>query len=61
MCSPISHETETRMRRFACRLLCWSMLWVAGCAAAPAVATAPPPPIDAAVPAKTETATFALG
>jgi hypothetical protein len=40
----------------------WILLWpfplLAGCTAA---RTAPIPPIDAAAPARTETATFALG
>ncbi len=41
----------------------WGFLFLpapllAGCAAAP---TAPPPPLDAAAPERTETATFALG
>ncbi|HZY89875.1 MAG TPA: hypothetical protein VFE78_33950 [Gemmataceae bacterium] len=40
----------------------WIVLWpvalFAGCAPAP---TAPPPPLDAAAPARTETASFGLG
>jgi hypothetical protein len=39
-------------------MLLWSVPFLAGCVAAP---TAPAPPIDAAVPAKTGTATFGLG
>lgn len=47
------------MRRWSLMLL-WPISLVAGCTAAPAV-PAPPAPIDAAAPARTETATFALG
>ena len=41
-------------------MLLWPIFLLAGCAAVPA-APAPIPPHDAAAPARTETATFALG
>jgi hypothetical protein len=39
-------------------ILFWPVSLMTGCVTVP---TAPPPPIDAAAPAKTETATFGLG
>jgi hypothetical protein len=39
-------------------LLFWTAPLLAGCAPAP---TAPPAPLDAAAPARTEVATFGLG
>jgi hypothetical protein len=50
---------ERIVKRWPC-LIFGPVCLLAGCVAAPA-APAPPAPIDAAAPAKTETATFALG
>jgi hypothetical protein len=46
------------MKRLPWEFLFYPVPFLAGCSAAP---TAPPPSIDLAAPAKTETATFALG
>lgn len=48
------------MRRGGWRVL-WLVPGLAGCLAAPAVPTAPIPPLDAAAPARVETASFGLG
>jgi hypothetical protein len=48
------------MKRWSWGVLLWPVSLLAGCGAEPAAPGAVPP-IDAAAPARTETATFALG
>jgi hypothetical protein len=49
------------MKRWTWGLFLWPVSLLAGCGAATALPPAPVPPVDAAAPARTETATLALG
>jgi hypothetical protein len=49
------------MKRWSSALLLWPVSLLLGCGETPARTPAPVPPIDAAAPARPESATFAVG